>query len=142
MTLIVDASVALKWFVDEQGSDRALALLEGPERLVAPDIAVSEICNGAWRMARTRAMPEAQVRSIVSTISEVVDEFFPSLPLAARALAIARALDHPAYDCFYVALSEVLECPVVTADARLLRRLQGTEWEERLRPLLPLSKLA
>ncbi len=43
MTLVVDASVALKWFVAEDGSTRAAALLAGPELLVAPDLIEDEV---------------------------------------------------------------------------------------------------
>ena len=54
MTLVVDASVALKWFVDEDGSDRAVALLDGDEPLIAPDLVVAEVCNAAWKSLRRR----------------------------------------------------------------------------------------
>ncbi len=135
MTLIVDASVGLKWFVEEEGSDLAVELIASRERLVAPDIVVSEICNGAWRLVRTNQLPPSQLQAITSTLGTTIDELFPSIPLAARALAIAQAVDHPVYDCFYVALGEVTESPVVTADARFIRRLLGTEWESRVLPL-------
>lgn len=125
----------MKWFVEEEGSDRALELLMSRERLVAPDVIVSEICNGAWRLARMNELPLQQLRSIAPTIATTIDELFPSIPLAARALAIAHAVDHPVYDCFYVALSEMIESPIVTADMRFLRKLEGTDWEGRLQPL-------
>ncbi len=49
MTLVVDASVAFKWFAQEDGTDRALVLLEREEPIVAPDLIVAEICNAAWK---------------------------------------------------------------------------------------------
>nr|WP_294519284.1 type II toxin-antitoxin system VapC family toxin [uncultured Rhodopila sp.] len=48
--------------------------------------------------------------------------------LAPRAVTISRELDHPVYDCFYLALAEAREATLVTADARLLRRINRTRW--------------
>ena len=52
MTLVVDASVACKWFVAESGSDAAAALLAGDQMLLAPDLIVPEVCNAAWSKLR------------------------------------------------------------------------------------------
>jgi predicted nucleic acid-binding protein len=43
-------------------------------------------------------------------------------------VAIARDLDHPDYDCFYLALAEQRQATLVTADRRLLNRVRGTQW--------------
>jgi predicted nucleic acid-binding protein len=51
--------------------------------------------------------------------------------LAGRALAIAESLAHPVYDCFYLALAEQADARLVTADTRLLNRLEGTAWRAR-----------
>jgi predicted nucleic acid-binding protein len=58
-------------------------------------------------------------------------EFRPLAALARRALEMAASLDHPIYDCFYLALAEQLDAMLVTADDRLLCRLQGTAWGHR-----------
>ena len=55
----------------------------------------------------------------------------PLAPLAARALAIAAELRHPAYDCFYLALAEVRDLKLITADRRLVARLAESPWQER-----------
>ena len=59
MTLVVDASVAIKWFVEESRSDAARAVLTSGESLVAPDLVVPEACNAAastslWQKANQR----------------------------------------------------------------------------------------
>jgi predicted nucleic acid-binding protein len=53
-------------------------------------------------------------------------------PLAARAGAIALAIDHPVYDCFYLALSEAQDVPMVTADRKLVTKLAGTSFAPRV----------
>ena len=52
-------------------------------------------------------------------------------PLRRRALEIATALRHPAYDCFYLALAETRDAELVTADRRFAARLDGTPWQAR-----------
>jgi predicted nucleic acid-binding protein len=47
MILVVDASVACKWFVEEDGSQAAEALLDSGSTLLAPDLLVPEVCNVA-----------------------------------------------------------------------------------------------
>jgi hypothetical protein len=57
--------------------------------------------------------------------------------LSARAFALAHELDHPVYDCLYLALAEIEDVRMVTADRRLLERLRGSAWQELARPLVP-----
>ena len=49
MTVVIDASVALKWFVEEQGTEQAAALLAGQDLLIAPDLIVAEVANAGWK---------------------------------------------------------------------------------------------
>lgn len=43
MSVVVDASVVIKWFVPEAGSDAASRLLASEDRLEAPDLLFAEI---------------------------------------------------------------------------------------------------
>ena len=52
MRMVVDASVALKWLVEEEGSEAANRLLQGDHELYAPRLMASEIANALWRKAR------------------------------------------------------------------------------------------
>lgn len=131
MALIVDASVAIKWFIEEPDSDRARTLLGGSERLLAPDLVVIEVCNAAWRRARLGDIVDKQAVAIAELIGRMPWTLEPSTGLAPRATAISLALDHPVYDCFYLAAAERHEAPVVTADGRFIRRLAETPWRRR-----------
>jgi predicted nucleic acid-binding protein len=51
VTIIIDASVALKWVIEEDGSEAAGALLLG-EPLAAPDLLMVECVNVLWAKAR------------------------------------------------------------------------------------------
>jgi predicted nucleic acid-binding protein len=124
--LVVDASVACKWFIGESGSDAAEALVAGGEMLVAPDLIVPEVCNVAWLKLRRGEIAEEQAAAMVERLPDLIDELAPSVQLARRAFEIASTLAHPAYDCFYLALAEMRGTRVVTDDRRLLSRLATT----------------
>lgn len=132
MTLVIDASVALKWFVEEDGSACAAALLMAAELLVAPDLIVAEVCNAAWKAVRAGTMVPEQQDHAASRLAAVFDELVPMAPLARHAAELSRMLDHPAYDCFYLGLSEQRDAPLVTAARKLLQRVEATEWKVRI----------
>ncbi len=82
MTLVVDASVALKWFVSEPGTDAAATLLAGPEPLIAPQLVVGEICNATWKLWRRGALAAVQAQRIASRIARTYDRLVPMPGLA------------------------------------------------------------
>ena len=129
MTLVVDASVAMKWFVAEPGSAAALNLLTSGEDLIAPDVIIAELCNAAWRLWRQGEMTGEQLGIMAGRAPQMFAERRPSDALSSRASRIAIDLDHPVYDCFYLALAEQEDARMVTADRRLLARMGGTPWE-------------
>jgi predicted nucleic acid-binding protein len=124
MSLVLDASVALKWFVREDGTASALTLA-GREDLIAPDLLVAEVANGLWKMEQVGRLPAKAVDLAMTRLPRYFRQLAPVEPLAARALEIARELGHPVYDCFYLALAEQAKTSLVTADSRLLERLAG-----------------
>jgi predicted nucleic acid-binding protein len=128
VTLVIDASVALKWFIEEEGTVQASALLTGPDMLIAPDLIVAEVANAGWKAVRAGSMLAEQHDHATARLPLAFDSLIPLDSLAPRAVAISRALNHPVYDCFYLALAEERAAKLVTADRRLLGRLAGTEW--------------
>ena len=135
MTIVVDASVALRWCFQLNGSDRAEELLRSDDHLIAPDLVIAEITNAAWKFVIFDRM---KAESAISAIHEVVkafEELVPTSVLKDRALEIAIELRHPAYDCFYLALAEREISSFVTADDRLMRRCAGTPFEKLLQSL-------
>ncbi len=139
MTLVVDASVACKWLVEEDGSAAAAAVLDGGESLVAPDLIVAEVCNALWRKLRAGEIAAEQAEAGVEGLAGFFDDLVASGRLAVRAFAIAQALRHPVHDCFYLALAEHGDTRLVTADAALLGRLAGTAWAQRATALRDLG---
>ena len=71
MRLVVDASVAVKWVVAEEGSDAAERLLANGEDLYAPRLMASEIANALWRKARMGEIERGRAGVLVGAISEM-----------------------------------------------------------------------
>jgi predicted nucleic acid-binding protein len=140
VTLVIDASVALKWLVEEDGTRQAAAILAGTELLIAPDLVVAEVCNAGWRAVRAGTMLPAQHDHAAARLALAFDELLPLAPLAERAAALSRELAHPAYDCFYLVLAVERGARMVTADRRLIGRVVDTKWKTLvvdLRSIMP-----
>lgn len=129
--------MALRWYVEAPDSNAAVALLEGSEPLLAPDLIVAEVANAAWKLARAGDISAEHGARIAMAIPAAFSALVGAGRLSARAFAIARELDHPVYDCLYLALAEVEDVRVVTADRRLLARLRGSAWRDLAQPLVP-----
>lgn len=124
--LVVDASVAIKWYVPEVHSAAAARLLEGGNELLAPDLIFPEFGNILWKKRRMREIRETEARDILKALRTVPLEVYPSEPLLDAAFEIAISLDRSVYDSLYVALAESQDCRFVTADGKLHNALQNT----------------
>ena len=117
--LVVDASVIIKWVIDEEGTTAALALRRA--RLAAPDLIVPECANILWKKVRRREMSQDEARLAGRLLARANLDLFPMRRLLEPAVELAHLLDHPAYDCTYLALARDLGVDMVTADERLCR---------------------
>ncbi len=120
--LVVDASIAVKWVVEEDGTAAALALRDRG-RLIAPELLVPECANILWKKTQRSELSKAQALLATRLLQRADIELVPTRVLLASATEIAIDLNHPAYDAVYLALAVARECRLVTADARLLRSL-------------------
>ena len=123
---VVDASVLVKWLVDEEFSVEAATLLDRGFTLVAPGLVFAEATNALWAMHRRGDMSAADLADAAKLLEDVpVSVPVSMLELAASAARLAVDLGHPAYDCFYLALAIQRQYPVVTADIRFHDRVRA-----------------
>ncbi len=120
---VIDASVAIKWVIAEPGTEPALRLRR--HELCAPDLLVAECATILWRKVRLAELLPREASLAARLLERAEIDLIPMRRLLDRALALAIALEHPAYDAVYLALAESTGRPFVTADARLLRKLDG-----------------
>lgn len=123
-TFVIDASVAIKWVVEEEGTEEALAL-RGGNRLIAPDLFVSECANVLWKKTRRHELTREEALLAARLLARADMELLPTRALMETATELAIALGHPAYDCIYLALAIENDCRFVTADAGFAGTVAG-----------------
>jgi len=132
VNIVVDVSVVIKWFVRETLHTEAELLLDGRGNLHAPDFLIVELANAAWKKALRKEIGRRQATEIVQGCLHGVPTLHRSTDLVQRALQIGLELDHPVYDCVYIACAEELGSTLVTADAKLARVVQATPFSARV----------
>ena len=133
MSVIVDASVAVKWFSDEPQANSAEALLTSTEPLIAPNLVIAEIGSALWKKVIRKLIDPQQALRAMTEAPTYFDRLVPLEELASRATELAIDLRHPIYNCFYLALAERERAPIVSADAKLLAaatQVKGVEARE------------
>jgi predicted nucleic acid-binding protein len=123
VTWVVDASITIKWVIPEALSDAADRLRDGEHEFLAPDLLLVEVANALWRKTRAEEISAREADAALDLVRQSGIDLHPTGPLLRRATEVARRLDHPVYDCVYLALAEREHAAVVTADVRLLRRV-------------------
>jgi predicted nucleic acid-binding protein len=124
---VVDASVAFGWFAEVESSAWSVALLEATPaaELIAPDLVLVELLNAGWKAQRMGAITEAQLAAIAELAPSLFSELVPAAALLSSAQRWCRQLDHPAYDCLYLALAEQRSAVLLTQNQQLLRKLES-----------------
>ena len=123
--LVVDASVAAKWFLPEEHSEAALRLLEEERELLVPDLIWAEVGNTLWKRRQKNEIPDEDARLILQELGRFNLVVHSSQDLADSAWTIASRWKRSFYDSLYIALSESESCPMVTADRRLFNALSA-----------------
>lgn len=129
-TLVLDASVAVKWAMPSVGeplteeSLRLFALYrDGKIDFVVPDVFWAEVGNVLWKGARRRRWSREQAESVVADFQARDFVTIPSRVLLPEALRIAFVYDRSIYDCLYAALAVEARADLITADEKLANAL-------------------
>jgi predicted nucleic acid-binding protein len=117
---IVDASVAVRWFVQGPGDERA-APWQGEPTLVAPDLVLAEAGNALWRYVRSGQLQIEEAASILQQVPLSIARLVETGDLVGDALLLASRLDHPVYDCVYLALAQREKLQLLTLDRKLAK---------------------
>lgn len=134
--IVVDASVVLKWFFPEDGTEEARSWVDRAVPLIAPDLIVPEVGNAVWRKQRQGEAAPEMVSSIMRETPNLLSKIVPTVEFGQDAAALAVSIDHPIYDCFYLTLAEEYDTLVLTADRRFISKLEGTRWANRIQRLV------
>ncbi|MFN3546236.1 MAG: type II toxin-antitoxin system VapC family toxin [Mesorhizobium sp.] len=122
MRWVVDASVAVKWIIAEERGDAADTLLAVDQTRFAPDLMLVELANVLRSKLSKGQVSLPQARAGLQFVASAMTSLVPDRELVGRALDIAAELEHPVYDCMYIACAEREGTKLVTADTRLGKR--------------------
>ena len=117
---VIDASVAIKWVVEEEGTAQALALLRRA-KLSAPDFLFAECANALWKKVRKNEFTNGEALVAAQLLESTEIELVSTRALLRAATQIAVELNHPAYDCLYLALAMAHHIDFATADDRFVQ---------------------
>lgn len=137
---VVDTSVAIKWVIEEEGSDTAERLQDTD--MVAPALFRIEAANVLRTLAMREAISARQALDLFTFLQGApVTIIDADEALEHRALELALDLRHPVYDCVYLAVGERMNRTLVTADRRFLSALASTPYSSRAVDLSDIPKL-
>ena len=81
---------------------------------------LTEVSNALWRLQRAGQLQAEGLQQCLSRAVALVDHIEPDRHLQVEALALACHLDHPVYDCLYLALARREAAVLLTADQKLI----------------------
>ena len=124
--IVVDACVAIKWFLPEDGSAQALDLFRNSEALIAPDSIRSEVAGAVTKRVRRGELTDAEARQILAmwldALKEGVLQTVAALEDLREAGNLSLQLQHGLPDCLYIALARRTGARLVTADERMVNK--------------------
>jgi predicted nucleic acid-binding protein len=127
---VVDASVGIKLFVEEEFSEQAHSLFshlaaDPPAELYVPDLFYIECTNILLKYTRRFGRSLEDSQADLADLGRLALRITSTADLMERSLLLAKKLDLSAYDACYAVLAQQLEIPLVTADKPLARKLES-----------------
>jgi len=124
--VVIDASVVVKWFVEEENSDQALKIrdkyINGEIKLIAPSIITFEILNALYYK---RLFSESEMREISEALEAFSFElYYLKGEYVEKTLEVVFKNDITVYDASYIALAIIKDTYMYTADEKLIERLK------------------
>lgn len=126
MTSVVDANVAVRWFVDLPHKQQAKALVESGQTLLAPDLLIAEVGNTLWQYVKAGDYELEQATRAVARLPSFFKEIVSVVRLSEEALRMAKSLNHSVYDCLYAVLAIERRATFVTDDRRFAEKLRAS----------------
>ncbi|MCP9860806.1 MULTISPECIES: type II toxin-antitoxin system VapC family toxin [unclassified Cyanobium] len=120
-TLVLDASAVLRLITHDPISSGWAEQLGQAPLVLAPELMLTEVANALWKLQRGAGLAGMDPQQLLADAADLVDQIEPDRHLQVEALALACHLNHPVYDCLYLALARREAALLLTADQRLQR---------------------
>lgn len=129
---VVDASVAVKWFLPEIHAEAAGRILKSKQLLLAPDLIWAEVGNAVWKKVRWGEITSAEAEGILKDFIRFPLQTYASKTLLEAAWRLADQVGITVYDGLYLALAAGQGCPLITADRKLYQSIRKKPIGSRL----------
>lgn len=135
--VILDSSVIIKWFSDEEDSDKARVIrnnhVQGRLDIIAPDLLLYEIANA---LRYNNAVNEKDIQDAVDSIFKLdLSIIIPTREVLHNAISIAKKHNTTVYDAHYLAIAQFLNIPLITADQKFFQKVKNTGCIELLKEI-------
>jgi predicted nucleic acid-binding protein len=131
--VIVDASVAVKWYVDEALHAEAREVMAGAhELLAAPDIIFTEVANALRRKVMEGTATREQALDALDDLPRCFSRIIPSDMTLRVAFDLALDLRHPFPDCVYLACAAMNDVTLVTDDRKFTEKAVANGHQSRI----------
>ena len=129
---MVDTSVALKVYLEEDLADEAQRVLDagrdGDAELLAPTLILPEFRHALTRRVRREDITASEAQEMWESLGDWPLDYFEIGPFMPRAAEISGETGCTVYDAIFVALAEYEEVVVLTADGKLIKAFEGTDF--------------
>lgn len=121
LACVLDASAAVRLILGDPAATQLAQPLREAALVLAPELMLTEVANTLWKLQRAQQLADLDPQQLLADARDLVDRVEPDRHLQAEALALACHLNHPVYDCLYLALARREAASLISADQRLLR---------------------
>ncbi|MFB2837978.1 type II toxin-antitoxin system VapC family toxin [Floridanema evergladense] len=130
---VLDANVAVKLYINQPFSDKAIALLDllqanKPAKFYIPEFFYAECANVLWQYVRLAAYPPQEAKNSLENLKQLDLQVIDTFSLISESMEIAISCGIAVYDACYVELANRLNIPLVTADKKLINALSSRSY--------------
>ncbi|MBD2551390.1 type II toxin-antitoxin system VapC family toxin [Microcystis elabens FACHB-917] len=119
LACVLDASAAVRLTLGDAAASGPVESIRTATLVLAPELMLTEVANTLWKLQRADQLAGLNPQQLLLDARELVDRVEPDRHLQAEALALACHMNHPVYDCLYLALARREAATLVSADRRL-----------------------
>jgi predicted nucleic acid-binding protein len=119
LACVLDASAAVRLILADPAAADLAERVGGAALVLAPELMLTELANTLWKLQRADRLNDLDPQELLAEARELVDRLEPDRHLEAEALALACHLNHPVYDCLYLALARREAASLISSDRRL-----------------------
>ena len=119
---VLDASVVIKWYFTKNESELDIAnyfyerVSKNEIIIASPDLIMYEVLNF---FTSKLEVPLEKINDILSELNDIIFVINTDSAIQLKSFEISRKIKKSVYDSIYVALSELLDSPLITADNKL-----------------------